>query len=113
MEITPAIFLISILVTLWCLNRASFHLNFVNQCLSDEKGKPKEVNETLPEGYNLIEIGDKYMVKIKQGGFVCMNKDSHRVWTYSEYIARYCLTSDKHFAIKRAKETYAFYEAIK
>jgi hypothetical protein len=84
---------------------------FISQRSLQKRVKDK-IDETLPEGYTLIEVGDKFMVKVEGKGFVDMGSIYH-LWSIPAYIQSEAVTPHRFHAIKRAKETYAFYEAIK
>ena len=74
---------------------------------------PKEgYNEhNLPKGCTLIQMGDKYMFKIK-GKFVNMDHGGYFLWSKPIYTEQHGITTDKEFAIKRGIETFEFFKAL-
>ncbi len=73
--------------------------------------QPEEYNEhNLPKGCQLIQVGDKYIFKIK-GKFVNMDDVGYHLWS-SGYVQAHGTTTNKQFAIKRGIETFEFFKAL-
>jgi hypothetical protein len=78
------------------------------------KNKPPEegYNEhNLPKGCTLIQLGDKYMFKIKNK-YASMDDYGYFLWSLPDHISRFGVTKDKQFAIKRGIETFEFFKAL-
>ncbi len=74
--------------------------------------QPDEYNEhNLPKGCELIQMGDKYVFKIK-GKFAGMNHEEYYLWSNPSCVQQYCMTKDKQYAIKRGIETFTFFKAL-
>ena len=74
--------------------------------------QPEEYNEhNLPKGCELIQVGDKYMFKIKSK-FVDMGNSGYFLWSIQEHIAVFAVTKDKQYAIKQGLETFEFFKAL-
>jgi hypothetical protein len=88
-------------------------IKYLEGDFSKDKPIPKEgYNEyNLPKGCKLIQLGDKYMFKIKDK-FVNMDIGDYHLWSYSGYTQAYGITTDKEFAIKRGIETFEFFKAL-
>ena len=80
---------------------------------SKDKPIPQEgYNEhNLPKGCTLIDMGDKYMFKIKNK-FVNMDHGGYFLWSKPIYTEQHGITTDKKFAIKRGIETFEFFKAL-
>ena len=88
-----------------------FYLRYCG--FSKNKPIPKEeYNEhNLPKGCTLIQLGDKYMFKIKNK-FVNMDHGGYFLWSRPDCIDPHGITSNKEFAIKRGIETFEFFKAL-
>jgi hypothetical protein len=74
--------------------------------------QPEEYNEhNLPKGCELIQMGDKYMFKIKNQ-YASMGDCGYFLWSLPDTISKFGVTKDKEFAIKRGIETFEFFKAL-
>ena len=86
--------------------------NFFNTKFTKDKLPKEGYNEhNLPKGCTLIQLGDKYMFKIKNK-YANMDDYGHFLWSFPDYVSRFGVTKDKQFAIKRGIETFEFFKAL-